>query len=232
VTRALEQHEQYVDALRRVCDKVIVLPEEMAYPDSVFVEDTCTVVGKKAVIHNLGAKSRKGEVTSIVPVLESLGIALSYMKEPATADGGDVMCTPRHIFVGISSRTNMEGFKFIQQVFSDHVVVPIKVQGGLHLKCVVTFINPNTLVAANDATALAMLDEFKKYKYDVVLLPDASAGNCVQAGNHVLAPSIYPDSFKVYAQVCHTASAQLVPIDISEFAKADGSLTCLSILLD
>jgi dimethylargininase len=142
------QHEIYLQALRHHVPTICLPPLE-ANPDCAFVEDTVVAIGNVAVICRLGHVSRQGESDSIKDVLVQLGVEVIDMRdykysdgnadELACCDGGDVLYTGRHLFVGLSERTNVKGFELLQCVFGDKVevvLVPPVIQGKdvLHLK--------------------------------------------------------------------------------------------------
>ena len=135
----MEQHAAYEDALRRAGCRVERLPDAPDLPDSVFVEDTAVVFDDVAVIARPGAESRRGEVDAMAAALRPHR-RLAFIEEPGTLDGGDVLVTPGRVFVGISGRTNLEGANQL----ASHVaplgfeVIPVPVEGCLHLKSAVT----------------------------------------------------------------------------------------------
>ena len=150
LSKARIQHDRYLQELRRHVP-TLCLPALESHPDCVFVEDTVVVVGNTAVITRLGHDSRRGEVDSVKEALRQLGVHVLDMREEdaiindtsiSRCDGGDVLYTGRHLFVGLSERTNENGFRFLQNVFGERlhkkniIAVPPVIQGKdvLHLK--------------------------------------------------------------------------------------------------
>eukprot|EP00741_Cyanophora_paradoxa_P000109 tig00000057_g105.t1 len=237
---AVRQHGEYVKAVRQLAPdaELLELPADDAHPDSVFVEDTCTAYGGTVLLHELGALSRKGEAAAIEPALREAaarsGGALRLLRmadiDPeATCDGGDVLCTPREIFVGLSSRTNARGAAVLRSVFAPTPVVEVPVPAGLHLKSFVTAAAPDVLVFAEGATGQSMRDVMRPEErgYRAFSVPDVAACNCVAHDGAAVVMGHYPRSLEVYRAL----GIRLVPVVVSEFEKADGALTCMSVLL-
>ncbi|MEW6286975.1 MAG: arginine deiminase family protein, partial [Chloroflexota bacterium] len=139
VDRARAQHRGYVNALKQLGCNVLELPAEANLPDSVFVEDTAVILPEAAVLTRPGADSRKPEVESIAQALSPL-VKLLTIREPATLDGGDVLVVGKHIFVGISTRSNDEAIRQLQQLLNGYgyTVTGIPLRDCLHLKSAVT----------------------------------------------------------------------------------------------
>lgn len=246
---ARKQHDDYVSQVRKHVPTICLPPME-SHPDCLFVEDTVVAVGDAAVITRLGHVSRRGEVDSIKDILRQLGMAYVHdMREHddddnALCDGGDVMYTGRHLFVGMSGRTNAPGFRFLRDTFASHgmdseniVSVPPVVAGreALHLKSVVTHIDEHTLLAPAGTVGDIVLDATKAAErgYDVVRLPDMLSCNAVVANGHVLAQDAPCEvSKRRIEEACAERNVGLTFVDTSELAKKDGALTCCSVLLD
>lgn len=238
--RARQQHANYIAALRRVLP-VLSLPPLEAHPDCCFVEDTVVAVQNRAVITRMGHPSRRGEVDSIRSVLRQLGMEVVDMREKsstATCDGGDVLFSGRHLFVGLSNRTNEEGAQMLADAFGhlETIVVPPTMQGGqvLHLKSAVTHVDENTLVAptggAGDRVLQAMQAEALGYK--AMRLPDVLACNVVTCNGALLAQDTpCQESRQALETVAQERQMELVYVESSELAKKDAALTCCSVLL-
>ncbi|KAL9185113.1 hypothetical protein ACHAXT_002890 [Thalassiosira profunda] len=242
---AREQHAEYLSQLRKHVP-TLCLPAIEAHPDCVFVEDTVVGVGDTAVITQPGHASRRGEVESIKTALQQLGMANIYDmrdEERATCDGGDVMFTGRHLFVGLSDRTNSEGFRFLRDAFMNHglaeediVVVPPVVAGKsvLHLKSAVTHLDEQTLLVPEGNVGDSVLEAMKasERKYDAIRLPDVLSCNVVVVNGHVLAQDAPCEVSKRWIEdACNERDFGLTFVDTSELAKKDGALTCCSVLL-
>jgi dimethylargininase len=239
--KARQQHAAYVSELRKILLTVRILPALDAQPDSVFVEDTTVAIGRAAVMTRPGHTDRQGEVDSVKSVLQDeLGMDVTDMREESTTalcDGGDVMWTGRHLFVGMSERTNQAGASVLREVFSnqDVVIVPPVLQGVLHLKSAVTHLDEHTLVAPvggiGDAILAAM--EATEHGYQVIRLPDIASCNVVSCNRVILAPDVdCSTSRTLLEEAARERNMQMVFLENSEVNKKDGALTCCSILLD
>lgn len=227
VALARQQHAAYRAALAAAKITVRVLPAEEDLPDCCFVEDTAVVAGDIALIARPGAPSRQGEPSAVAAVLdEHLGV--TTMAPPATLDGGDCMVLGGKIFVGRSARTNAAGIARLTEVFEPHgyEIVPIELpRDVLHLKCVCAPL-PDGRMTLADATIPA--EAFGDV--DIVRIPasESYAANVLSLGSRVLVAAGFPRTLDVLAK----AGFSPQPIATTEFRKADGALTCLSVLVD
>jgi dimethylargininase len=234
---ARAQHEAYVRALRGLVDELTELPADDSLPDCCFIEDTAVVVGERAAISFLGARERRGEETAVRDALRASGVReLLDIREPATLDGGDVLYTGRHLFVGLSRRTNEAAARQLEEIFGDLVpVCPVRVQGTLHLKSVLSALDSGTLLFGDCDAAKKIHAELEaRYRlsesYAVVWLPDPPASNVLAVGSSVLVQDGFPRSEVILKELARRTGKTLIPIRMSEFIKADGALTCCSIL--
>jgi dimethylargininase len=259
VRRAQAQHARFVAALRtRV--PTFLLPPLDHHPDCAFVEDAAVSIGNRAVLTHPGHETRRGEVSSLRTVLEhglGMHIALDMTRtgteedegshdEVALCDGGDVLYTGRHLFVGLSSRTNLRAYEALETALGDLVedVVPVPLPGPgalgdapgvLHLKSAVTHLDPFSLLIPagdyGDALVRAMRPE--EHGYQVIRLPSLLACNAVVIRHrHVLAQDVECELSKY--QLREAARERGMTIDFvntSELAKKDAALTCCCILL-
>jgi dimethylargininase len=228
VDLALRQHEAYCAALVRNGCAVTELPEDERFPDSTFVEDTALILpGLGAILTRPGAESRAGEVDAIAPALSVHFDPLARITAPGTLDAGDVCEAGRHVFIGLSERTSEEGARQLTSWLAGYgftgVVVNIRdVRGILHLKSGVTALDERRLLAID---ALAGHPAFAGY--DVVRVPagEEYAANCVRVNDVVFVADGYPLTHAVLRSLGYT----LEILDMSEFAKMDGGLSCLSL---
>jgi dimethylargininase len=236
---ARAQHAKYIQVLRRHVP-VLMLPALEECPDCVFVEDTAVVVGNKAVITNPGHPTRRGEVESIKMVLKQLGLDLVDMRisDKAICDGGDVLYTGRHLFVGLSDRTNKAAAAVLDNAFDgvETVVVPAVIQGDqvLHLKSAVTHIDEHTLVVPTGAAGDAILEamEAEERGYTAVRVPDFLACNVVAVNGCILVQDTEcKESRETLKKAVEERNLKLEWVDSSELAKKDAALTCCSVLL-
>lgn len=223
--RAREQHQQYEDALKSIRCEVISLPEMPDLPDSVFVEDTAVILDEAAIITNPGAASRRPEIVSMAEVLQQYR-RLIHINSPATVDGGDVLVVGKKIFVGLSSRSNSEAVAQIQNSLESfgYQVIGVEVTGCLHLKSAVTNVAENTLLINPN-----WVDKNLFAGMDFIRIDDSEpfAANGLLIGEKV----IYPTGFPRTQKILEEKGIDLVLVDADELAKAEGAVTCCSLIL-
>ena len=221
VDRARRQHIEYQLALAAHGYDVIELPELPEQADSVFVEDAAVVFDEIAVITLPGAESRRAEVPSIRDALAKYR-ELREINSPATLDGGDVLQLGRRVFVGLSSRTNEEAVTQMRQILQPfgYEVIPVEVQGSLHLKSSVTAVADDLIVI--DSHALDPSIFGMRY----IEVP-ADAANMLRLEGGVLCP---PPALSVVSEL-EKNGVRVQVVDNSELAKAEGGLTCCSLLI-
>ena len=222
VKRACLQHEHYIAALEKTGVEIVSLPAIHGYPDAPFVEDTTVVFDHLALACPNKEKSRRGEGASIHKEIKKYR-TIKTLPPSVTLDGGDVLNTDEKIFVGISERTNMEAVNALAK-FTKKPVFPVEVLFGLHLKTSVTYLGNNILVLDPSSLDTHPLREFKWVE---ISRPNRYAANCLAIGDTVL---MSKGSNEV-ADKIHEEGFKTLELDISEFEKADGGLTCLSIML-
>ena len=224
VDRAREQHAAYEEILAHLGCELIRLPEAPDLPDSVFVEDTAIVLDDLALITRPGAASRRAECeaieTTLRPFRETVRIT-----SPGTIDGGDVLVMGRRIFVGRSGRTNEEAIAQVRRMVEPlgYRVAAIDVSGCLHLKSAVTGV-------AEDAVLVneAWVDPACFAPFDIVRIDPSEphAANALQVGDRVIYPLDYPRTAERLIQ----RGVRLELVDLSELAKAEGAVTCCSLV--
>jgi dimethylargininase len=221
--RLMVQHRAYVAALRDAGLSVETLPTLDAHPDAYFVEDVAVVVPELAIVTRPGAPERRGEVDHIVEALAARRTVVR-IESPATLDGGDVLVTGRRVFVGLSGRTNEAGVASLRRLLGPHgyVVEPIPVAAGLHLKSSVSLVGPNTLVVA---PAFADRPELAEFEQIVVSEAEAYSANAVWLNERVLVAA----GFRMLADRVRNLGLAVIELDMSEVAKMDGGLSCLSL---
>lgn len=223
---ARQQHRQYNQALRQLGCQVIELPAEADLPDSVFVEDTAIILPEIAVITRPGADSRKPEVESIAPVLSRYR-PLAHIQPPATLDGGDVLVLGKKIFVGISTRSNPPAIVQLQKILAGYgyQVDGIHLHDCLHLKSAVTRLDDQTLLINRAWVDTKPFEHYHLIDVD----PDEPFGaNCLSIGGVVLYPSAFPKTL----QRIREQGFSVLTVDVSELAKAEGAITCCSLILE
>jgi dimethylargininase len=225
VAAAMAQHERYEDALRTLGCRIERLPDAPELPDSVFVEDTAVVLDEVAIVTRPGAESRRAETPSIAAALRRHRTVLE-MTEPATLDGGDVLVVGRRLFVGISDRTTDHGARQLADLTAPYgySVSTVSVQDCLHLKSAVTALEANTLLCNPDWVDTRAFAGFNT----VAVAPDEPfAANVLQIGSVLLCAAAHA---RTAADLTRRGYA-VYPVDVSELAKAEGGVTCCSLMV-
>jgi dimethylargininase len=223
--RARRQHAAYEDGLRALGCRVERLPADPGLPDSVFVEDTAVVVDEIALLTRPGAPARRGELAAVAEALARYR-PVSVMEDPATLDGGDVLRVDRTVFVGRTRRTNQAGYEALAArlvPLGYDVRPPVEVRGCLHLKSAVTQATEGVLLL-NPAWVDRRL--FPGFELVDVHPEEPAAANVLSIAGTVVASAAFPrTSERLLAR-----GARVVVLDASELAKAEGALTCCSLL--
>jgi dimethylargininase len=216
------QHKAYVQALQSAGTNITFLETLESFPDGVFVEDTAVILKNRALICRMKETSRQGEIDSVVPVLKKY-LPIKNIEAPATLDGGDVLDTGEIIFVGLSERTNSEGIDALSAICGKPVV-PIEVMQGLHLKSAASFLGGKLLIV--DPLSV---DPRHFPGFETILLQEDEryAANCLTIWHKVLMPAGFPR----LAREIRRHGLQPVELQMSEFEKADGGVTCLSLII-
>lgn len=221
--KALDQFDAYVDALNNCGLSVTVLDPLEGYPDAHFVEDAAVVTPDVAMITNPGAASRKGEVPSIAAALQHFRKTV-WVQPPGTIDGGDVLMVGRHFFIGLSDRTNQQGARQLGEAVTEFgfTWTPVPVAAGLHFKSSVNAISDDTLLLTRNFADHPALAGFHR----IVMLPQEEyAGNTLLVNGRLIMPAGFPDT----RQKLQGLGKSIIELDVSEFRKMDGGLTCLSL---
>ena len=225
VEAALRQHEAYCEALESCGLELIRLPPEERYPDSTFVEDTALLTARGAILTRPGAISRLGEVDSIAPVIRDYFDNIHSIEEPGTLDAGDVCEAGNHFFIGISRRTNEHGAKQLAGILNSlgYTTSLIDIRGLsniLHLKSGLAYLSDRRLVIID---ALSNQKEFSDYDQIRLNSNEEYAANCLSINGKILMASGYP------ALERELEGYSIISLDMSEFQKMDGGLSCLSL---
>lgn len=221
---ALRQHDQYIKTLERCGLNVYVLQEDENFPDSVFVEDTAIVTKDFAVVTRPGTKSREGEATEMLKILKQSFKQIEFIEEPGSLDGGDIMKTENHFYIGLSGRTNPEGARQLSAIVSKYgySASTINLSSVLHLKTGISYLEHNILLASGE---FLIKSELKKFRILEVPVEEAYASNSLWINGTIIVPSGFP---KVAAMIKETGFP-ILEADTSEFRKLDGGLSCLSL---
>lgn len=221
---ALIQHAGYVRALEACGLAVTVLEPDDDYPDSTFVEDAALLTRACAVITRPGVPSRRGETDSIRAALSGFYIEVEEIRAPGTVEGGDIMMVGDHFYIGLSVRTNLEGARQVIEILARHGLSGSTVSFGemLHLKTGIAYLENDTIAATG---AYLEIEEFKKFKRIKIDADEAYAANCLWVNGTVLAAAGYPKAAGKIA----AAGYPIIEVEVSEFRKLDGGLSCLSL---
>lgn len=235
VLKAKEQHRAYEQFLRSVIPAVFTLPADEAFPDCCFIEDTAVVAGGRAMITRPGAAERRGEEKATLTALLDLGIrSLAQIEAPGTLDGGDVLFTAREFLVGVSKRTNLEGIEQLRTFFQDlYPVFAVEMARGLHLKSLLSLLDFDTFVISDDPASQNAGEQVKRLlnrPIRVIQVPDPVAANVLRVGSSVLVQAGFPASEKIIRETLSGSGLEVTCLQMSELIKADGALTCCSIL--
>ena len=222
--RACAQHRQYEDTLRSLGLTVISLNAEPDLPDSVFVEDVALVLNECAIMLNPGASSRRPEVASVEKALAPYR-EIFHIQPPGTVDGGDILTVGRTIYVGLSSRSTEDAIGQMRAVLEarGYQVQGANVTGCLHLKSAVTQVSDDTLLINPEWVSK---DDFPGMKFIEVDPSEPYAANAVLVDG----TSIYPSSFPKTRAKLEQDGINLLIVDADELAKAEGAVTCCSLI--
>ena len=225
VALAKIQHVEYCRALQKLGLSLTWIRGDNALPDSCFVEDTAVVFGEKAVICNMRAKSRANEVGEVAKVMGELKDTYR-IKPPGTIDGGDVLIVEDRVFVGISARTNLHAISQLKKILENSRMnlVPVKVRKVLHLKSACTYLGNEVVILSRGCFDTNVLHGLGK-----IFVPrgEGYAADCLAVNETVLMAKGYAETRKLVEK----EGFQVEELEISEFRKGDGALTCLSIML-
>lgn len=224
--RATRQHNAYQLALTEAGCRLKHLPPIPEHPDGVFVEDTAVVLDELAVITRPGAESRREEVDTVRPEL-GRHRPLVEILAPGTLDGGDVLVTGRTLYVGTTPRSNADGIAQLAALVgpAGYAVYAAPVRGCLHLKSAVTSLGENTLLINPAWTDAAV---FEKYRLIEVHPTEPFAGNALRIGGTVIHAQEFPRTRERLRQ----AGFRVRPVEASELAKAEGGVTCCSLIFE
>lgn len=224
IERAIAQHDAYRDALRSLGCEVLCLPAQAEMPDAVFVEDVAIVLDEVAVMTRPGAASRRAEGESVAEVLARYR-PLHAIQAPGTLDGGDVLRVGRTLYVGEAARSNADGIAQLRALLSGHgyAVRAVPTHGCLHLKSAATRVADNTLLVQ---PAWVDVSVFAGHACIPVDPDEEHAANALRIGDGVIHPACFPKT----RRRLEDAGIRVVPLDISELQKAEGAVTCCSLV--
>jgi dimethylargininase len=232
LTRALEQHAAYVRALCERGVEVTQLPPDEDHPDGTFVEDTAIVTARGAILTRPGAPSREGEVPGIAESLRRFYAERRAIEAPGTVDGGDICEADGHFLIGVSARTNAHGARQLAQHLNRlgyaSSIVDIRDHPALlHLKSGIAYLGEALWVVQSAVQdQLRSLPGMTQVQDPVVAGPaEGYAANCVRVNDAVFVAAGYP----VLKAALEQRGCRVVQLEMSEFKKMDGGLSCLSL---
>ncbi len=226
IALARAQHAAYERALASLECEIVTLPEEVDMPDAVFIEDTAMVLDEAAVITRPGAESRRVETLAVAQALEEYR-DLIRIEAPGTLDGGDVLRIGRSIYVGSSGRSNRAGIEQMATALAPYGyrVSAVPVRGCLHLKSAVTQVGPDTLLINRTWINAA---DFPGYLLVEVDPQEPDGANGLLVGDALIYSVAHPRTRdRLLAR-----GIQVVGVDVSEMEKAEGAVTCCSLIFD
>jgi len=219
--RAISQHQKYVMTLRDLGLDVIELPPADSFPDSCFVEDTAVIHNERALISHMGAGSRRGEEETIQAVLKEY-LEVKKTIPPATIEGGDIIHFPDFLVSGVTQRTNQEGIHFLSHFLQTEVKL-IFDPNITHLKSYVTNLDGNNIIMSKRYSSHPIFSGMNK-----IILKDSEsyASNTLMYNGTVLIPKNFP----LVARLLKELDYDVISLEMSEFERCEGALTCLSLL--
>ena len=232
--RALHQHQQYCNALTTCGLSLVYLEPIPDFPDSTFVEDTALITGRGAILTHPGAASRTGEVAALEPALREFFPEVKRIDPPGTVDAGDVCEAGDHFFIGLSHRTNETGARQLARFLNDFdytsSLIDIReISNILHLKSGIAFLKSGIAFLGDDRLVaideLAQRPEFREFEIIRVSPSEEYAANCLSVNGKVLMAAGFP----LFEEQLGKLGLDVIALDMSEFQKMDGGLSCLSL---
>jgi dimethylargininase len=225
--KALDQHRAYCEALVSCGLELFFLDPDNRYPDSTFVEDTAILTERGAIITRPGAPSRAGEVETVTEAVSRFYPRVESIVAPGTVDGGDICEAGDHFFIGISQRTNEEGATKLAQLlaglnYSSSLIDIRNIPSLLHLKSGIAYLGERNIVAIDAIFKHQSLESFNIIPVDS---EDEYAANCVRINDVVLVAAGYHR----FEASLKQRGYQTLALDMSEYQKMDGGLSCLSL---
>ena len=224
VDLALQQHQQYQSILTSLGYEIVTVPTEPGLVDSVFIEDTAMVLDEIAVMCLPGAKSRRAEVAGVADVLQQHR-TLASIQPPGTLDGGDLLRVGKVIYAGLSARSNKSGIQQLRNIVADYgySVETVETAKCLHLKSAVSEVAPGSLLINPDWICRSAFGNCELIDVDEA---ESHAANALRVGKGV----IYPSSFPRTTEKLVRRGINVTSIDLSELQKAEGAVTCCSLI--
>jgi dimethylargininase len=225
INKAIAQHKEYEEGLKSLSCNIVKAMPAPKLPDSVFVEDSALVLNEVAIITMPGAESRRPETIGIAEVLKDYR-PLHFIETPGTIDGGDVLVIDKDVFIGLSDRTNISAIDQVKKFLSPfgYKIHGVKLKGCLHLKSAITQVGMGTVLLNPE-----MVDKelFSRYLQIPTDKNEPFAANALLIDDTVIYSTEYPLTALRLAE----SGIELYIVDNSEVVKAEGGVTCCSIVL-
>ena len=222
--KALLQHADYIEALKECGLEVTVLPADENFPDSTFVEDVALMTPHCAILTNPGAPTRRLETRSMLSAIREYYTEVQIVEDPGTVEAGDIMMVGDHYYIGLSERTNKAGAEQMIAILERYGMrgSTVELSEVLHLKTGLSYLENNNLLACGEFLSHP---EFQRYHLLEVDPDESYAANSVWVNGTVLTPGGFPNTHEKIA----SAGYEIRQVDVSEFEKLDGGLSCLSL---
>lgn len=222
--KALVQHADYIEALKECGLQLSILPADENFPDSTFVEDVALMTPHCAIITRPGAPTRTLETGSILPAIREFYTNIEIIEAPGNLEAGDVMMVGEHYYIGLSERTNLAGAQQLIAILENYGMhgSVVELNEVLHLKTGLGYLENNNLLACGE---FLVKPEFQKFSLLEVDPEEAYAANSVWVNDTVLTPKGFPKT----RSLIETTGYKVRLVDVSEFQKLDGGLSCLSL---
>ena len=222
--KALKQHQAYVEALKTCALDVTVLEALVDYPDSVFIEDVALLTPECAILARPGAQTRIGEVDFVNTSIKSFYDTVYEIQAPGSVEAGDIMMVASHFYIGLSDRTNADGAGQLIKILKRHAMTgsTVEMNEFLHLKTGLSYLENNNLLISGE---FVNRKEFSKFNKIVIDHAEGYAANSVWINGKVLIPAGHPHTTDKIRAVGYDT----VELEMSEFQKLDGGLSCLSL---
>jgi dimethylargininase len=224
--RARAQHAEYEMALYRLGCEVRRLPAEPSLPDSVFIEDTAVILDEVAILSRPGSLSRRPETATISRMLAPVRQIIN-IRHPGTLEGGDVLRVGKALYIGLSKRTNAEGIEQVKASLAPfgYTVQAVPFQGCLHLKAAVSLVADGVLLLN---PKWVDKQHFAGFEFIEVDESEPLGANALRTGGGVIYPTSYPETRKRLNE----RGIYVEAVDLSELIKAEGAVTCCSLLYE
>lgn len=222
--KALIQHQNYLGALKQCGVKIMLLAADEDFPDSTFVEDTALMTPHCAIVTNPGAQSRKGEVIEMKKIISRFYKNVEQIEAPGTVEAGDIMMVGSHYYIGLSERTNEAGALQMIDILERYGMTGsmVTLSEVLHLKTGMSYLENNNLLACGEFLTKPEMQQYQLIEIDA---DESYAANCIWVNETVIVPAGFP---KTQAAI-EAAGYKTLSVDVSEFRKIDGGLSCLSL---